>query len=539
MTHYDIIIVGAGAVGCAVARELARYDLRIGVLEKEADVGAENSGRNSAVAHAGFNYPPGSLKAKLCVEGSKGFEAACDELDVPYKKTGKLVVAFDDDDVAILKKLLVQGLENGVEGLSYIDQSELNKLEPHVGGKGALLSAETAIFDPFRYVIALAENAQTNGVEFHLNTKVSAIKKIADGWEVATEKIADGWEVATEKAADGWEVATEKAADGREVATAKTDKREVATANASQRNCVFTCTYLINSAGLYSDVVSKMAGYDEYTVYPCRGEYTILDKASAERLKTPVYPAPKPGAAGLGVHLTPTIDGNLILGPSAEYVGSKTAHSTTKPVMDQLLIEAKALLPPLQKEHVIGHFDGIRPKLTPPGVSDFHDFVIRDEGDGLIQLVGIESPGLTASLPIARMICSMIRSAFNSVSDEAINRELNERPGFNPRRTGTPRFRTLSPAEQNALIAKDPEYGEVFCRCECVTKKEIREAIENPLGVRSISGIKRRARATMGRCNGGYCLPRIASLMVEEYGMRPEEICLRGAGSYLFSGFVK
>lgn len=482
MKQYDVVIIGAGAVGCAIARELSRFELRIAVLEKECDVAAATSGRNSAVVHAGFNNKPGSLMARLCVEGNLGFEALCRELDVPYRKTGKVLVAFDEEDLAILRKTIAQGVKNGCEGLRLIDAEELRTLAPGVGGIGGMHSPNTAIFSPFDYCIALAENAAVNGAEFRFNSPVIGIERRETGFAVQTPSEE------------------------------------------------FRSTLLINCAGLYSDKISEMAGVPGYHIYPCRGEYYILDKV-ADKLPIPAYPAPKPGIGGLGVHLTPTIDGNLIIGPSAEYIDEREDYACTSKIMDKLFTEAKQLLPSLERRDIIGNYAGIRPKQAPPGEGGFRDFVIQEEEScpGLINLIGIESPGLTASMPIARMVRDIVGNTLT----------LCDKPDFIAERKGSVRFRDLPEEEQARLIAEDPEYGEIVCRCQKVTKREVRQAIENPLGARSISAIKYRAWATTGRCNGGYCLTRIVNMLVDEYGMKPEEITYRGEGGKMFAGVVK
>ncbi len=483
MEQRDIIIIGAGGVGCAIARELSRYSASLAVLEKECDVAAGTSGRNSAVVHAGFNNRPGSLMAKLCVEGNRGFEALCRELDVPFRNTGKVLVAFDGADLQVLKKLIEQGRQNGCEDLRLIGVDELKALAPGVDGIGGMVSPHTSIFDPFAYCVALAENAAANGAAFCFNREVTAIEKTGDGFRVT--------------------------AGGAE----------------------YRCRILINSAGLFSDKISAMVGVAGYRIYPCRGEYFILDKVADRLLGMPVYPAPKPGIGGLGVHLTPTIDGNIIIGPSAEYIDDNSDYSCTQEVMDKLFSEAKALLPSIERRYIIGNYAGIRSKQASPGEGGFRDFVIREEAacPGFINLIGIESPGLTASVPIASMVVGVVKNRLR----------LDEKEGFVPTRAAAVRFRDLSEEAQAELIRKDPEYGEIICRCQKVTKREIRDAIENPLGARSISAIKYRAWATTGRCNGGYCLTRIVDMLVNEYGMRPEEITCRGAGSELFSGEVK
>ncbi len=480
---YGVIIIGAGAVGCAVARELSRYRLEVLVLEKEPDVAYGTSGRMSGVVHSGFNNKTGSLMAKLCVEGNRGFEAMAKELGIPYKKTGKVLVAFDQDDMKALEGIIERGRENGCEGLRLLNEDEIRSIVPGIGGVGGMLSPNTAIFDPFEFCIAHAENAIDNGVDFSFNSEVTAIEKKSDGFVV------------------------------------KTPKGE------------FKGSYIVNSAGLYCDKVSAMLGVDDYHIYPCRGQYFILDKVADKLCDIPAYPVPKPGIGGLGVHLTPTIDGNIIIGPSAEYQDDPDDYATTADVMDKLFVEAKALLPAMERRYIIGNYCGIRPKQAPKGEGGFRDFVIKEEEKcpGLINLIGIESPGFTASVPIARMVSDILKQHI----------ELKKKDDFNPIRPPRVRFRDLSREEQVKLIESDPEYGEIICRCQNVTRREIRDAIENRFGARSISSIKYRAWATTGRCNGGYCLAKIVDMLIHDYNMKPEEIDYRGFGSELFSGEVK
>ena len=531
---FDVIIIGAGAVGCAVARELSRYEISAAVLEKNSDVAGETSGRNSAVVHAGFNNRPGSRMASLCVEGNEGFGDLCRDLDVPFRETGKLLLAFDEEDAQTLERLLDQGRRNGCRDLQILEGSALEALlqeknMDRISCRKALWSPHTGITNPFLYCVALAENAAAGGVRFYLDTEVTGIRR----------------------------------AGGRQ----QNGRFEV---EAGDLN--FSCRYLINAAGLQADRIAAMAGADHYHIYPCRGEYFILDK---NELAMPVYPAPRKRAGGLGVHLTPTTGGNIIIGPSAEYLSEEGAeaardrstgkdtkdpredYTCTRPVMEELMRQAAELMPRIKDMQPIGNYSGIRPKLAGPEEGGYHDFVIRAEEEvpGLIDLVGIESPGLTASVPIARQVCRMIGEmeqagrGEDSQSGREEDRQsgrgtdraagLRPKAGFKETRKGILRFREQSPQEQARLIEEDPEYGEIICRCQRITKKEIRQAIENPLGARTISAIKYRAWATTGRCNGGYCLPRIAQMLVEEYGMKPEDIRFRNEGSEMFTGRVK
>lgn len=483
MDEHDVLIIGAGVIGCAVAYELSKYQINVVVLEQASDVAAGTSGRNSAVVHAGFNNKPGSLMAKLCVEGSQGFEALCSELCVPYQKTGKYVVAFDNEDVGVLERLIQQGTRNGVKGLRMARAEELRKNIPHVGGICAMYSPETAIINPFLYTIALAETAAANGVHFHFNCKVGTIQREGGCYQVSTDA-------------------------GR-----------------------FQAKSIVNCAGLHSGEVAGMMGVHGFHIYPCKGEYFILDKVASQFLSVPVYPAPKPGIGGLGVHLTPTTDGNLLIGPSAEYIEDPEDYASTAPIMAKLFSEAKQLLPVLERRHIIGSYCGNRAKLAPPEEGGFHDFIIQEfpEAPRAVQLIGIESPGLTSSMPIARMVVDML----------AKHEILTRKKAWSQRKTPKARFHELPVEEQRRMVAEDPDYGEIICRCEQVTKREIKDAIENPLGVKTISGIKYRCRATTGRCQGGYCLTRIADILIKEYGMKPEEITIRDGGSHLFDGFLR
>jgi glycerol-3-phosphate dehydrogenase len=480
--HFDVVIVGGGVVGCAIARELSRYKTSIAVLEKEDDIGWGISCRNSGVVHAGFNNKPGTLMAKFCVEGNKSFAELCQELDVPYKKIGKVVVAQKKEEIKELKKLKTQGEKNKVEGLQIIDCNKLKSLEPNVKGIAALYSPETAITSPYLLTIALAENALTNGVSFFLNTEVKSIAKLKNSdFRINTNR-------------------------GR-----------------------FTSSYVINSAGLYADKIARMAGIKKYRLYPCRGEYHILDKNVSWLINHLVYPVPQVGAGGLGIHFTPTIDGNILVGPSNEYIKSKDNLSTTSSVMKMLSSEARKFLPLISPGYIIRSYSGLRAKQAPSSEGGFWDFVIEesDTVDNFINLIGIESPGLTAAQPIAKRVVEIINK----------KEELSPNSNFNPLRKGILRFEEQDEETKKALIKQDPNYGEIVCRCEKVTKKEILEAINNPFGARSLISIKYRTRAMMGRCQGGYCQTRIMEILRESFKLSPQEITLKGNNSYLLTGY--
>lgn len=480
--YYDMVIIGGGVVGCAIARELSKYKVSVAVLEKEDDVGWEISCRNSGVVHAGFNNKPGTLMAQFCVEGNKHFAELCRQLDVPYKKIGKLVVAKKKEEIKGLKELKIQGDKNQVAGLKIINSEELKRLEPNIEGIAALYSPETAITSPYLLTIALAENALNNGVSFFLNTEVESITRLNNSHF--------------------------------KINTAKGE---------------FISSYVINSAGLYADKIARMAGIKKYHLYPCRGEYHILDKNVSWLINHLVYPVPQAGAGGLGVHITPTIDGNILVGPSNEYMKRKDNLSTTFKVMKMLSAEAREFLPLISPQYIIRSYSGLRAKQAPSSQGGFWDFVIEesDTVNNFINLIGIESPGLTAAQPIAKRVVEIINK----------KERLNLNPSFNPFRKGILRFEEQDKEAKKALIKQHPDYGEIVCRCEEVTKKEILEAANNPLGARSLISIKYRTRAMMGRCQGGYCQTRIMEILRENFNLTPREITLKGNNSYLLTGY--
>jgi glycerol-3-phosphate dehydrogenase len=482
---YDVVIIGAGVVGNAIARELSRYRISVAVLEKELDVGMGTSSRNSGVLHSGIHYQPGSLRARLNVQGNAQMGDLCRDLKVKIQYIGKLTVAHDETDIEALEILKEQGDANSVPGLEILNAEQMKKFQPGIGGIKALYSPSTGIICPYGLTIALAENALENGVRFHLGHEVTGITRTGREFRVMTS-------------------------------AGKT----------------FEASVLINSAGLYCDLICRMLGIDEYIIYPCRGEYLVLDKRLKGSLSILVYPVPRKGGAGLGIHLTNTVDGNILIGPSNEYVDAPEDYACTSEIMEKLRQEGHKLLPRLSTSDFIRSFSGLRSKQTPPEVKGYKDFVIEDRDDipRFINLVGIESPGLTCSPAIARMIRDMVSRHL----------DLKEKSAFISKRSGhTGFFYELSPEEKADRVTENPDYGEVICRCEQITKKEILDAIENPLGNKTINGIKYRSRAMMGRCQGGFCMPRIVQILEKEFGYRPEDYLLSGTESPLFAGHVR
>lgn len=479
--RYDVLIIGGGVVGSAVAREMARYQLKIGVLEKELDVCYETSGRNSAVLHGGFAYDPGTKKAECCVEGCLEFDAVAKELDVPFKRTGKVLVGNTGEDLASLKRTLETGRINGSRGLEIIGEKRLHELVPAVVGNFALYSPNSGILDPFQYTIALAENAKKNGVEYYFDHEVTGIRRLPD------------------------------------------QAYELSTAQGS-----FLTRWVVNSAGLGCGKISEMLGIPGYRIGGSKGDYIVLDKRIGPLLPMPVYPVPS--NTYMGIHVTPTVDGNVTVGPNAEYVDDFTYYGVPQKSMDYLAQSASTLWPHIRKSDYIRNYSGILPKwLDENGV--VQDFVIeaRDEAPHTINLVGIESPGLTGALPIARRAVRLM----------AERETLYPNTAFNPLREGIIRFSEQNNERKAQLIRENPDYGELVCRCERVTKAELLQAVHNPLGVHTMTGIKYRTRSMMGRCQGGYCQMRVARMICEETGCDIRDVLYARAGSSLFTGRVR
>ncbi len=483
---YDVLIIGGGVVGSATARELSRYRLKIAVLERYPDVCCGTSARNSGVLHAGFNNETGSLMARFCVAGNAGFDKLAAELDIPYKRTGKLVVGFTEDDRRKLEEMKAKGDANGVPGLEIVDKEFIRSKAPAVKGEFALWSPSTAVLNPFIYTVALAENAAKNGVEFFFGREVTAIDRDA---EAKCYRVSAGKEV-------------------------------------------FTSRWVVNCAGLFSDKIARMLGIDDYTIYPCKGEYFLLDQKIGPLLPLPAYPVPNTAVGGLGIHLTPSVDGNVFVGPSNEYLDDREDYSSTQEVMDMLIEDGSRIFPYLKRDMFIRNFAGIRPKLTPRGKGGYHDFVVErrdDTAPNTVNLIGIESPGLTSAVPLAKEAVRLIGEKERLIPND----------DFDPTRKGIVTFAGKTPEERKRLIEADPDYGEIICRCENVTKAEVLQAIHNPLGVHTVAGIKYRCRTTMGRCQGGYCQTRVTELIMKETGAAREDVTLNRPGSWMFSGKVR
>ena len=478
---FDVLIIGGGVIGSAIARELGRYRLKVGVLEKNTDVCYETSGRNTGVCHGGFAYDVGSLKAKLCVEGNRIMGDVARELDFPFIRCGKVLVGNTQEEYDRLLEVIAQGEANGATGLRMITGEELKALIPGVKGSFAMLSENSGILDPFQMTIALAENAVHNGAEYFLEHEVTAISREDDAYVITA---------------------------GGET---------------------FRTRWVINSAGLGCGKISDMLGIKGCRLIYSKDDYIILDDRLGRDLPMPIYTVPS--NTYMGIHVTPTTDGNVLLGPTAEDTQNNHWYGVEQKNLDYLYEEGMKLWPNFTRGDYIRTYCGILPKWVDEEgrIQDYRIEIRDDIAPNAVNLVGMESPGLTASVAIARYVIDMMQE----------REKLEETPDFDPVRKAIVRFSRLDEATQARLVEENPDYGELICRCQKVTKAELLQAIHNPLGVHTVTGVKYRTRAMMGRCQGGYCQMRITRMLEEELGIAPEEITYAREGSRMFFGKVR
>ena len=474
---FDIVIIGAGVTGCAVARELSRYSAKILVLEKEEDVCSGASKANSAIIHAGYDAAAGSLMAKLNVLGNRMMDELTKELDVAFKRTGSLVVCLNEEDRPALERLYQNGLKNGVEQLRIIEKEELRAMEPNISpNAAAALYAPTAgIICPFGLTIAFAENAYANGVEFRFNTEVAGISVAEGGFRVETP-------------------------DGP-----------------------ISTKVVVNAAGVYADIIHNMVCPKKIHITPRRGDYFLLDKNTGDFVRHVIFPLP--GKFGKGMLVAPTIHGNTIVGPTAIDIEDRGGTNTTAEGLSELMKKAGSTVKDLPIRQVITSFAGLRAH------EDGHEFII-DEAEGVpgfIDCAGIESPGLTSSPAIGKLVGDRIRDKMN----------LEPNPHFNGRRSGVLDPKALGKEERAKLIREKPAYGNIVCRCEGVSEGELLDAIHRPLGAKSLDGIKRRTRAGSGRCQAGFCTPRTLGILSRELGVAQIELTKCGGSSRIIAGTVK
>lgn len=511
--RYDVIIIGAGVCGSAIARELSRYRMKIAVLEKEEDVCCGTSKANSGIVHAGFDAENGTLMAKLNVEGNQMMEKLSKELDFSFKKNGSLVLCFSEEDRPALQKLYERGVKNGVKELRILEQEEVRKLEPNVSDEvvAALYAPTGGIVCPFGLTIALAENACANGVDFYFNKKVVKLEKVETGKEEAG---AD-----KEKAAS--EAIRETAA--AEISGTETAKKPTTGWRVITEDEIFEADHVVNAAGVYADVFHNMVSSRKIHITPRRGEYCLLDKSTGGFVSHTVFQLP--GKYGKGVLVSPTVHGNTLVGPTAIDIEEKEGTNTTRTGLTELQQKATRSVKNLPMNQVITSFAGLRAH------EDGGEFIIEEVSDakGFIDCAGIESPGLTSAPAIGKMVADIIV--------QQAQPEKNE--NFCGTRKGILDPNTLSKEERAALIKEKPAYGTIICRCEMITEGEIIDAVTRPLGAKSLDGVKRRTRAGMGRCQAGFCSPKTMEIIAREAHIPMEEVTKSGGSSQIIQGINK
>ncbi|MDO4852762.1 MAG: NAD(P)/FAD-dependent oxidoreductase [Clostridia bacterium] len=472
---YDVIIIGAGVTGCAAARWLSRYDAHVCVLEKEEDVCCGTSKANSAIVHAGFDAENGSLMAKLNVRGSEMMEALSKELDFSYNRCGSLVVCLSEEDRPKLQALYENGLQNGVKGLEIIDRKRLVELEPNVSDDAvaALWAPTGAICCPFEMTLAFAENAAQNGVEFCFDTEVQSLCRTGEGWVVRTN------------------------------------------------NGAFRSRAIVNAAGVYADVFHNAVCEKPIHITPRRGDYCLLDHSAEGFVRHTVFQLP--GKFGKGVLVSPTVHGNVIVGPTAIDITDREGTNTTAAGLNEVVQKAGLSMKNLPMRQTITSFAGLRAH------EDGHEFLIGESAQDFFDCAGIESPGLSSAPAIGELVAGMLRKKYG----------FAEKRDFVATRKGILDPKTLSTEAWNALIQREPAYGQIICRCESVTEGEILDAIRRPLGAKSLDGVKRRTRAGMGRCQAGFCSPRVMEILSRERNVPLSSITKNGAGSELIVGVTK
>lgn len=460
---YDVTIVGAGIIGAFVARELSKYKLKVLVLDKENDISNGTTKANSAIVHAGYDAEPGTLKARFNVEGNSMFDEICRDLDVPFKRIGSLVVAFNEEEIEKIEEIYDRGIKNGVPQMKIINREELKKLEANIADEAlaALHASSAGIMGPWEMAVALIENAMDNGVELSLNTEVLDVEKNKEGYKIIT------------------------------------GKEEIDT------------KYIVNAAGVYADRIHNMVSGSKIEIIPRRGQYFLFDKSAGDLVNSIIFQCPT--KLGKGVLVLPTAHGNLLVGPDAERIDEKDNVETTEESLDYLRKLSQKAIKNIPFREVITSFSGIR--ATPEG----GDFIIEEviDAKGFIDVAGIESPGLSASPAIGKYVAELLKD---------IDGDFEEKENFNPKRKPMIYFMELSDGEKKEIIKKDPRYGRIICRCENITEGEIVDSIHRNAGGKTIDGIKRRIRPGSGRCQGGFCQPKVMEILARELGKDISEI---------------
>ncbi len=478
MIKTDVVIIGAGAVGSALARELSKYNLDVTVVDKNEDVGGDSSKSNSAIIHTGYDSVPGTLESRLVVAANPMYDKLTHDLDIPFSRIGAIVPAFDDEQFSKLAEIKHRAIENGVYDIEYKTGEELLAMEPELCPtvKGGLYIPRESVIDPFLLVIAMAENAADNGVHFMLSTTVTGID------------VEDG-----------------------EVRGVVTDKGTIQT------------KYVINAAGLYCDDIAKLVGKNDYVVTPQKGQFYILDKKTTCRVNTIVIPIPT--KENPGKLICPTIHGNILIGPTSEDMLDKTDKRTTAEGLESIATDISKMIPGVLLGDTVTQYCGLRANRNPDGLC----IDMYDDLGGYVNIAGVRATGLTGSVAIAKYVVDMLISKGLDVEFKRDYKSI---------RRGTPHFADLSNKERAELIARDSRYGNIICRCELVTEGQICDAIHRTLGARSVDGVKRRLRAGMGRCQSGFCGPKVVEILARELGISLSDVRKNNPGSEMTAGAV-
>lgn len=474
---YDIIIIGAGVTGAAIARELSRYECRVLVIEKDEDLCSGTSKANSGIVHAGYDAKPGTLKAKMNIRGNEMMPFLAQELDIPFKQIGSLVVCTDESMRSGIEELYQRGLTNGVPNMKILGREVVIQMEPNISENVvcALFAPTAGVICPFRLNIALAECANQNGVDFVFDSKVLSVEKKGDHFEV----------------------------------TAPDE--------------VYRCSVVVNCAGCHSDDLHNMVSDRKLHITPRRGDYMLLDRSTEGFVNHVIFP--QPTKLGKGILVTPTVHGNTLVGPTAIDTDNKDEAPVTADGLTQVSAGSARNVEGVPLRQVITGFSGLRAHEAGG------EFILEEVSDcpGFFDCVGIESPGLTACPAIGEYMASLV--------SEKLSLELKNE--WNPICHDVKKPFEMSADERNALIKEHPEYGRIICRCETVTEGEIIDAVKRPLGARSLDGVKRRTRAGMGRCQGGFCSPRVMEIISRVTGIPLDEVTKNGGNSKILTGRTK
>lgn len=468
---FDVIVIGGGVTGCATLRELSKYNLKLALLEKEEDVCSGTSKANSAIVHAGHDAKSGTLKARLNVRGNKLIRELSSELNFAYQNNGSLVLCFDENDYPKLEELYNRGIANGVEGLKILNHDETLALEPNLSDevKYSLLCETGGIVCPFEMNIALAENAVANGAEAIFNYEVNSIVKEDDYYLINNE---------------------------------------------------IKTRAIVNAAGVYGDVLHNLVCADKVKITPRKGDYCLLDRDVGNLVSHTIFQLPS--ALGKGVLVTPTVHGNLLIGPSATDIDDKEATATTRDDLDYIISASKRSLKNIPFNKTITSFSGLRAR------GNTGDFIIKESADNFFDAIGIESPGLTSAPAIGEMLCEMVISKL----------KVSKKDNFVSTRKGIPHLANLTIEERAKLIKENPLYGNIICRCCDVSEGEIVDSINRPMGATSLDGVKRRSGACMGRCQAGFCNPKIIEILARELGIKEEDVCKNNSKSKMLIGKI-